>query len=226
MELRNEFSVEAPVDRTWAALLDLERVAACLPGASIEPGGQDGTFRGAMKVRLGPMTMDYRGTARLEDVDEDTHTASIVVEARESKGSGAASAVIRNHVEPEAGRTGVTSITELAISGRQAQFGRSVMQDVADKLMAEFSKRLEAELQRPSGSAQSGNGRSADPVALSRERAQDSTEPEFDLGGVLASNPTLQKGAIAGAVLIVLLALASLFGRRRRRLTLNINLPR
>ena len=84
MKLENSFTVEAPVDKTWETLLDIERVARCLPGAKVEPGEDEDVYRGAMKVKLGPMTVDYRGTARLQDVDEDTHTASIAVQARES----------------------------------------------------------------------------------------------------------------------------------------------
>ena len=74
MKLENSFTVAAPIDQTWETLLDIERVATCLPGAKIEPGDEDGVYRGAMKVKLGPMTVDYRGTATLQDVDEDTHT--------------------------------------------------------------------------------------------------------------------------------------------------------
>ena len=94
MQLENEFTVTAPLDQTWETLLDIERVATCLPGATIEPSEDDGVYRGAMKMKLGPMNVSYQGTARLQDVDEDTHTASIAVQAREAKGQGTAAAVI------------------------------------------------------------------------------------------------------------------------------------
>src|SRR5687767_271896 len=109
MKLENTFTVAAPLERTWATLLDIERVAGCLPGATIEPAHDDGVFRGAMKIKLGPMVVDYRGTARLQDVDEDTHTASIAVQAREARGPGTAAAVISNRLEPENGRTRIVA---------------------------------------------------------------------------------------------------------------------
>ena len=106
MKLENSFTVAAPIDQTWDTLLDIERVATCLPGAQIEPRAEDGVYRGAMKMKLGPMTVDYRGTARLQDVDEDTHTASIAVQAREAKGQGTAAAVIRNQLEAQTAARG------------------------------------------------------------------------------------------------------------------------
>jgi uncharacterized protein len=86
LKLHNEFTVRASLEDTWRTLLDIERVATCLPGAKLESGGEDGVYRGQMKMRVGPMTVDYRGTAQLEDVDEDAHTASIAVKARDVKG--------------------------------------------------------------------------------------------------------------------------------------------
>ena len=104
MKLENEFSVAASIEDTWGTLLDIERVATCLPGATIEPGDEDGVYHGAMKMKLGPMNVQYKGTAKLQDVDEDTHTASIAVQAREAKGQGTAAAVISNHLEQVNGK--------------------------------------------------------------------------------------------------------------------------
>jgi carbon monoxide dehydrogenase subunit G len=212
MKLENSFTVDAPLDRTWATLLDIERVAGCLPGATIEPGGDEGVYRGTMKVKLGPMTVDYTGTAQLQDVDEDTHTASIAVQAREAKGQGTAAAVIRNQLEPQNGGTRVLAVTDLKITGRQAQFGRGIMEDVAGTMMAEFAKRLEAEIASPAAAA-------GQPFA-EREEGE-----ALDLGGVLASTPMVRYAGIGALALVVALALAVILGRRGGH-TLNVNLRR
>ena len=228
MKLENSFTVAAPIDRTWETLLDIERVASCLPGAKIEPGGDEGVYRGAMKVKLGPMTVDYRGTARLQDVDEDTHTASIAVQAREAKGQGTAAAVIRNELESQNGGTRVVAITDLKITGRQAQFGRGIMEDVANTMMAEFAKRLEAEITSPSTTDQepqqaAGAGPAATPSPA--EPQQDSEPEALDLGNVLAGTAAVRYAGIAGAVLLVLVVLGLVRGRKRQ-LTVNLNLGR
>jgi carbon monoxide dehydrogenase subunit G len=231
MKLENSFTVAAPIAETWETLLDIERVAKCLPGAQIEPGDEDGVYRGAMKVKLGPMTVDYRGTARLQDVDEDTHTASIAVQAREAKGQGTAAAVIRNQLEPQNGGTRVVAVTDLKITGRQAQFGRGIMEDVATTMMGEFAKRLESEI--GSGSARrpaaDGAAAAAAPTAEAgaAKDAGRQEEPEaLDVGNVLANTPTVRYAGIAGLVLLLVLVLLGLRRGRKRQLTLNLNLNR
>ena len=221
MKLENSFTVAAPIAETWATLLDIERVAKCLPGAQIEPGDEDGVYRGAMKVKLGPMTVDYRGTARLQDVDEDTHTASIAVQAREAKGQGTAAAVIRNQLEPQNGGTRVVAVTDLKITGRQAQFGRGIMEDVASTMMGEFAKRLESEI----GSGTAAAAAAPQPSAAKEDGPQE--EPEaLDVGNVLANTPTVRYAGIAGVVLLLVLVLLGLRRGRKRQLTFNLNLNR
>jgi uncharacterized protein len=229
MKLENSFTVAAPIDQTWATLLDIERVAQCLPGARIEPGGEEGVYKGAMKVKLGPMTVDYRGTARLQDVDEDTHTASIAVQAREEKGQGTAAAMIRNQLSSQNDSTRVVAVTDLKITGRQAQFGRGIMEDVATTMMAEFAKRLEAEIASPSAAAprQARHGAEAGAAAAPPPRREEPAGDgdALDLGNVLASTPMVRYAGIAGAVVLVLVALLALRGRKRQ-LTVNLNLHR
>lgn len=230
MKLENSFTVAAPIDQTWNTLLDIERVATCLPGAKIEPGDEDGVYRGAMKVKLGPITVDYRGTATLQDVDEDTHTASIAVQAREAKGQGTAAAVIRNQLSNQNGGTRVLAVTDLKITGRQAQFGRGIMEDVASTMMAEFAKRLESEIQAGTtaapASAEEAPLRAEAPSGEAPPAPEPDAEPEaLDLGNVLAQTPLVRYGAIAGVALVVV-ALVALVRGRRRQLTVNLNLRR
>jgi carbon monoxide dehydrogenase subunit G len=200
MKLENDFTVPAPVEQVWPALLDIARVGGCLPGAVIETNGGDGTFRGTMKVELGQVTSVYEGTARLQDVDADTHTVSIAVQAREAKGQGTATAVITNRLIPHDGGTRVVAETDLNLSGRQAQFGRGIIEDVAGKLLGEFATRFQAELL-------AGD---PEPPAAGTEPAAAAQPEALDLGGVPAGSlktralgAALAAGALAAVVLVV-----------------------
>ena len=146
MKLSNEFTVAVPLERAWVTLLDIPLVAGFLPGAQIEPQAEGGVYRGTMKVKVGPMVVNYRGTARLAHTDESEHIADIAVEAKDTRGQGTASAVIHNQLIPEDAGTRVVAETDLNITGRQAQFGRGVMQDVAGRMLTDFAKRFEQHL--------------------------------------------------------------------------------
>jgi carbon monoxide dehydrogenase subunit G len=219
MKLENEFSVAAPLEETWATLLDIERVATCLPGATVEPAGEGGVYRGAMKVKLGPMTVNYEGTARLQDVDEDNHTASIAIQAREAKGQGTAAAVISNRLEQVNGRTKVTAVTDLKITGRQAQFGRAMMEDVADSMMKQFAERLEEEIRK---------GPTREPGGLEEgERAGGAgREDVLDVGRALAGMRLVRYAGLAGLVILAVALLALLLRDHGRRFRFDINLRR
>ncbi|MEA2426086.1 MAG: uncharacterized protein QOH13_2496 [Thermoleophilaceae bacterium] len=236
MKLQNDFLVDAPLDETWATLLDIERVAQCLPGAKLESDGGDGVYRGSMQVRLGPMTLAYKGTARMAEVEEDAHSATIEVKAKELKGQGTASARIRNRLEPGAGgATHVTVETDLNITGRPAQFGRGIMEDVAGKMLGDFAKRLEGEVLRGKAAA-NGNGApvAAAPASGSAAQAPTTSGPAsppsveepaaaLDLGSVVAG-PLAKRAAVGlGGVALILLVLSLLRGRKSG-LTFNINL--
>jgi uncharacterized protein len=144
MKLTNEVVVPAPLEGTWPLLLDVPRMMRALPGATVEPDGPEGVYRGSLKVRLGPVAMEYEGSARLEDVDEDEHVASFHVEGRERRGHGGAAATITNRLLPEAGGTRLVVETDLSVTGRAAQFGRDLMEDVAGNLLAQFAHGIEA----------------------------------------------------------------------------------
>jgi hypothetical protein len=143
MKLRNEVTVPAPLEQTWSLLLDVPRVVRALPGAAVEPDGVEGVYRGSLKVRLGPVAMEYEGTARLEDVDEDEHVASFRVEGRERRGHGGATATIVNRLAPTEDGTRLMVETDLAVTGRAAQLGRGLMEDVAAGLLERFAQGLE-----------------------------------------------------------------------------------
>jgi uncharacterized protein len=146
MKLSNEFVVAAHIERTWNVLLDVPRVARALPGARLEPDSADGAWRGTMKIKFGPVTTEYAGSARLQDVDEDERVAGFFVQGREARGQGTASATITSRLSEADGGTRVVVETDLRVTGRPAQLGRGLMQDVAGALLGEFSARLEREL--------------------------------------------------------------------------------
>src|SRR5713101_9764326 len=98
LKLENEFVVDAPVEPTWRTLLDLQRVARCLPGTTIEPADEPGEFRGTMRVKLGPITLDYKGIARVETAEESSRVAVFAVQGKEARGQGSASATISNRL--------------------------------------------------------------------------------------------------------------------------------
>ncbi len=191
MKLQNEFEVAMPLKQVWPALLDIQSVAQLLPGAKLEPTDEPGLYRGAMTVKLGPMTTSYRGTATLGVVDEEAHSAAIEVEATETRGQGRAAATIRNTLVEVEGRTRVVVETELRITGRQAQFGRGVLQDVATSMLNDFSSRFEASLS-PVESDSSGEEGEA------TRAAAPAPEEVLDLG-VLATNAVRRPLAAAAA---------------------------
>ena len=145
MKLRNEFTVPAAVELAWEVLLDLERVAPCLPGAQLDRG--DGCeYQGRMAIKLGPMTSRYRGTVRIEQADAAGRRAVMRAQARDASGAGTAAATISTTMRAIDGGTLVTVDTDIQISGAAAQFGRGVMQEVSAKLMGRFAACLAEEM--------------------------------------------------------------------------------
>ncbi len=145
MKLENEFTVPAPIDRAWAVLLDLDRVAPCLPGAAME--GSDGDeHTGTMTVKIGPITARYKGTVKIEEADEQAHRAVMRAQARDSRGQGTAAATITSTMSEVEGGTRVQVETDMRVTGPAAQFGRGVMQDVSAKLMGRFADCLAEEI--------------------------------------------------------------------------------
>jgi carbon monoxide dehydrogenase subunit G len=142
MELTNDFRVALPVDRAWAVLTDLERIAPCMPGAQLqEVEGDD--YRGVVKVKVGPITAQYKGQATFVDRDEANHVAVLRAEGRETRGQGNASATITATLTPDGDGTAVSVVTDLTVTGRVAQFGRGVLADVSAKLLDQFVESLE-----------------------------------------------------------------------------------
>ncbi len=147
MKLTNEMTVPAPIDEAWALMLDVERVAPCLPGASIT-GSEGDEYKGTMKVKIGPIVSIFKGTLKIDEVDEEAHRAVLSAKARDSRGKGSANATITSSLEPAGEGTHVTVETELRVTGPAASFGRGVMQDVSAMLMGQFADCLATKLGR------------------------------------------------------------------------------
>lgn len=145
MELVNEFRVPVSVDEAWKVLTDVERVAPCIPGTQLlSVDGDD--FTGAVKVKVGPITVQYRGNASFEEKDASVYRAVITAHGKETRGQGHAAAIVTAELKDEGDSTSCVLTTDLSISGKAAQFGRSVLSDVATKLIGQFAERLEADV--------------------------------------------------------------------------------
>jgi uncharacterized protein len=145
VKLTNEMVVPASVEDAWAVMLDIERVAPCLPGASID-GSEGDEYRGTMKIKLGPITSSFAGTLKVDEADEAARRAVLSARARESRGQGTATATITSTMAPADEGTRVTVETDLRVTGPAASFGRGVMQDVSARLMGQFAECLAAEM--------------------------------------------------------------------------------
>ena len=157
MKLEQAFEVQAPIEQVWEALIDLERVAPCLPGATITGHDEDGTYHGEFKVKLGPTTAAYKGTVKIEDADAATHTATMRAKGTDKRGQGGANATIVNTLTAEGDVTRVSAVTDFTITGRLARFGRGGMiEDISNRLMRDFSTCLQSRIATtpaPSGEA-------------------------------------------------------------------------
>ena len=145
MELTNEFRVGVPVDDAWAILTDVERIAPCMPGAQLQEVEGD-EYRGVVKIKVGPITAQYKGTARFEEQDVVAHRVVLKAEGRDTRGQGNANATVTATLVPDGDATVVTVVTDLTITGKVAQFGRGVLADVSGKLLGQFVDNLERDV--------------------------------------------------------------------------------
>ncbi|MEA3020624.1 MAG: uncharacterized protein QOI47_2148 [Actinomycetota bacterium] len=227
MELTNDFTVDAPIDQAWAVLTDLERIAPCMPGAQLtEVEGDE--FRGNIKIKVGPITAQYKGAATFVSKDDASHTAVLKAEGRDTRGQGNASATITATLTPAGSGTKVVVGTDLTITGKVAQMGRGVLADVSAKLLDQFVDSLERDVLKDSPPPATGNGAAAaatePPVAAAATsttstgstggaRRIDSPEATpIDLFGTSGAPIAKRIGPIVGVVVVVLWLL-----RRRRK---------
>jgi carbon monoxide dehydrogenase subunit G len=185
MKINNEFTVSVPIQEAWDIMLDLERVAPCLPGAAIQ-GSEDDKYQGTMKVKIGPITANYKGTVKVEEADEENHRAVFEATGRDARGQGTASATIVSTLQEEGDQTKVRVETDMKLTGRAAQFGRGIAQDVATKMLGQFADCLEREIAGDTGAATA---------------APETTEDTGDGAASQETPPATSVGGTAGRVI-------------------------
>src|SRR5215831_16704578 len=160
IELDNSFTVPVPPEQAWHVLLDVERIAPCMPGASVTSVEGD-EVAGQVKVKLGPLSLSYKGTAKFTEKDQASHSITIDASGKETRGAGTASATVHAGLKPAdtEGQTLVSIHTVLNVTGRPAQFGRSLLPEVSGKLISQFATNLAALI----NSDANGGGTGGDP---------------------------------------------------------------
>jgi uncharacterized protein len=205
MKINNEFTVAAPIQQAWDTMLNLERIAPCLPGAAIQEEKDDGEYDGTMKVKIGPITANYKGTVKFEEVDEGNHRAVLQATGRDARGQGTASATIVSTLQEEGEGTKVSVETDMKLTGRAAQFGRGIAQDVATKMLNQFAACLEEEI---TGGPKEGAAaaEAAEPAGEENGSQQEEAPPAAAAGGtagrvISSEDPTVMAGGtVEGAV--------------------------
>lgn len=210
MELNNEFRVAVPAAKTWEVLTDVERVAPCLPGATLLSVDGD-EFTGAVKVKVGPITVSYQGVAAFQEKDAAAQRVVLKASGKETRGNGNAAAVVTAQLKDEGDATQVVINTDLTISGKAAQFGRGVLADVATNLIGQFANALEADLLGDAPKATTAPTAEAATAA-----AQPAAADSVDLLKVVAV-PMAKRFAPVVAGVAAGAAVGFLIGRRRRR---------
>lgn len=157
MEIADSFRVSTAIEDTWPVLLDIERIAPCLPGAQLQEI-EGNEYRGIVKVKVGPITAQYKGSAHLTEVDEAARRIVIDAAGRDTRGQGNAKARIIVTMRSEGAGTAVDIVTDLAITGKVAQFGRGVLADVSGKLVGQFVENLERDVLASAGGGDTSHG--------------------------------------------------------------------
>lgn len=164
MDLTHRFTVPTTVDETWAHFQDIRGVAECFPGATVT-SVEDDTFQGSCKVKLGPIALVYNGSGTFVEKDESAHRFVVDAKGKDKRGNGTAGAKVTLTMADAGGSTDVVVVTDLAITGKPAQFGRGVMQDVSDKLLGQFVSCLETRLAGGTAEPSGGSGTTEEPTA-------------------------------------------------------------
>src|SRR4051812_45833896 len=244
MRFENSFDVDAPVDEVYATLLDLEKVAPAMPGAQVTEKVSDDAYKVAIKVKLGPMTMNYRGDVEVRDKDPQAHRAVLHVKAREARGQGTATADVTQRLEERGGGgTHATIEADVQLAGRAAAMGRGLIEDVSAKLVRQFAENLSEMLggeaaaggggqaaageataaaeSEPAGEAAATAEREASrpaPQSAPREPESPGGDDSIDAlglaGGIVRDR--LREPRTLGAVVAIVLLVAYLVGRRGR----------
>jgi len=188
MEFEHSFKIPVPPDTAWDVLLDVQRVAPCMPGAAVDTVDGD-DIKGRVRVKVGPITMVYAGRARFVDRDPEAHTVTIEASGKESRGTGTASATVHAALRGDDGQTRVTMSTTLNVTGRPAQMGRGVLADVSAKLIEQFAANLAKQLASNTAPASTAGG-TAPGNTVTESTAPENTAPGDTAPGDTAPGDT------------------------------------
>jgi uncharacterized protein len=207
MELSNSFEVDRPIDEAWVVLTDVERIAPCLPGAQLEEINGD-EYLGIVKVKVGPITAQYKGAATFVEKDDANHKAVLKADGRDTRGAGNASALITADLQAvSATKTKVDVSTDLTVTGKVAQFGRGVMADVSAKLMDQFAANLSTMLEADAGGSADAAG-DADVAPAAPAVAGEPAEVEavnlLELAGAPILKRLIPLVLVVAAIIIIL----------------------
>jgi uncharacterized protein len=186
MKLDNEFTVGVPIEQAWAVLTDLELIAPCMPGAQLT-GVTDGVYTGKVKIKVGPVTAEYAGTAQFSVKDETAYRAVIDARGRDSRGNGNATAVISAQLQPVGASTVVSVSTDLTIAGRIAQFGSGMIKEVSAKLLGQFVTCLEGKLSGGTVTGATAAGAPVSPASAASTASTASTASAMSAAGAAPS---------------------------------------
>ncbi len=191
MELTNDFVIDRSIDETWRILNDLEFIAPCMPGAQLtEIEGEE--YRGLVKIKVGPITANYKGKASFVEQDEANHVAKLKAEGRDPRQGNANAMVTATMEEVDAEQTKVTIHTDLGLSGKIASFGRGAIEDVSKKLLGQFSDNLQAKLEESGAGAAVTNGDGA--VADTAEQVKAKADEAVDAAKAKAEEAKAKAG--------------------------------
>jgi uncharacterized protein len=221
MQFENRFEVDAPLDQVWETVLDVERVAPTVPGAKVLERTSDSSYKVAIKVKVGPMSMTYKGDVEIVERDDASHRAVMRARAKESRGQGTADADVVMVLDGENGHTNATITTEVDLSGKVATMGQGVLQDVSGRLVETFAKNLATMLEGKDEPAAESTTAEQPRVEQPRTPPQQQDEPEEaldlgSLGGAMAADK-LSDPRNLGIVIGLAMVVAYLLGRRSRR---------
>ncbi|WP_214403279.1 SRPBCC family protein [Pseudonocardia lacus] len=202
MQLENKFTIEAPIEKAWEALNTPQTIAPCFPGATLTEYEGD-SFTGTVKVKLGPISLTYKGKGTYVSRDEEAHKVIIEASGRDSRGNGTASATVTGSMVADGpDKTAVTMVTDMTITGRPAQFGRGVISDVADKIIGQFASCV-AEKLTPQATdapaASGGSASSAAPAAAGSPNGTSSSTAKPTSGTATGIVPSTTATTTAGA---------------------------
>lgn len=232
MQIENSFAVKAPPDRVYEFLLDVNNVVSCVPGAELSEVVDPNTFKGKVRIKVGPVTVNYNGTARITSRDAETRTATLEAEGRETTGSGTAQATTVMAVAADGAGSKVTLTTDFTVVGRVAQFGRGIMEDVSRHLVGQAAECIQSKLegQPPSAtpsadvSAAGGKSSSATTTTPSPAPSEPASLDALALGRAVAKErlsrirvrPQMIAAGFAGLISLLLLRRVRRSRRRRR----------